>query len=125
LRIPDQDNKQRKVILLMWLGVDRRFRGRDCDDGARIASKIFATTENEARASPKARPDMPVALEVEVGNDHAREVYAHWEFEYVGQRDAKGTDRKYEVMLRSATASEPEGSDAGEAAARVDQGADG
>jgi hypothetical protein len=110
LRLP-HDKKQRKVILLMWFGIDLRYRGRESDGGESIASQMFGTMENEARASPKARPDMPVALEVEVGNAHARDVYGYWGFEYLGPREAVGTGRQYEVLMRSATGDEDDQTD--------------
>ncbi len=75
---------------------------------------MFATMESVARASPKARSDMPVVLEVEVGNDHAREVYLYWGFEYLGPREAPGTGRRYEVLMRSASAGDGEEGDPSE-----------
>ena len=65
---------------------------------------MFATMEPQARAHPKAKEDMPVVLEVEVGNDHARGVYVERrEFEHLGFREPPGTDRRYEVLSRAAT----------------------
>ncbi|HYB23681.1 MAG TPA: hypothetical protein VED41_07780 [Solirubrobacteraceae bacterium] len=49
---------------------------------------------------------MPVVLEVEVENDHARTVYVdRWEFESLGFREPYN-GRRYEVLWRAA--SEPD-----------------
>lgn len=102
IRLP-HDNKQRRVIELHYLGVATEYREEKCSTGESIASQMFATMEAEARAHPKAKPDMPIVLEVEVGNDHARGVYVkRWEFEHLGFRVVPGTDREYEVLSRAA-----------------------
>jgi ribosomal protein S18 acetylase RimI-like enzyme len=102
LRLP-HDNKQRKVIELHYIGIVPDYRGEKCTGGESVASQMFATAEAAARADTKARPDMPVVLEVEVENTHAREVYVEgWGFEHLGFRKPTG-DRRYEVLARAAT----------------------
>jgi len=102
LRLP-HDNKQRKVIELHYLGIVPEYRGEKCTGGESVASQMFATAEATARADSKARPDMPVILEVEVENTHAREVYVEgWGFESLGFREPSG-GRRYEVLARAAT----------------------
>jgi ribosomal protein S18 acetylase RimI-like enzyme len=88
------------VIELHYFGVAAGYQGQGC------ASDMFGEMERQARAHPKARPDMPIVLEVEVGNTHAREIYDRWDFVYLGPRTAEGTDRHYEVLARSASEDE-------------------
>ncbi len=66
---------------------------------------MFVTMEAQARAHPRARPDMPIVLEVDDGNVQARGVYAHWEFEHLDYREPVPGHR-YEVMWRAATMAE-------------------
>jgi ribosomal protein S18 acetylase RimI-like enzyme len=102
LRLP-HDNRQRKVIEMHYIGVVPPYRGEKSTGGESIASQMFATAETAARADSKARPDMPVVLEVEVENAHAREVYVEgWGFESLGFREP-ANGRRYEVLARAAT----------------------
>ena len=102
LRLP-HDNKQRKVIEMHYIGVVVAYRGEKSTGGESIASQMFATAEAAARADSKARPDMPVVLEVEAENAHAREVYVErWGFEPLGFREP-ASGRRYEVLARAAS----------------------
>ena len=106
LRLP-HDNKQRRVIELHYFGVVPDYQGKKCTSGESVASQMFATAEAAARAHRKARPDMPVVLEVEVENNHAREVYVErWGFGHLGFREVGDTGRRYELLARAATADE-------------------
>jgi hypothetical protein len=60
---------------------------------------MFATAEADARKHPKAVPNMPFRIDVDDGNSHARDVYAHWGFETCGWETSK-TGRRYELMWR-------------------------
>jgi hypothetical protein len=102
IRLPP-DHKQHRVIELHYLGIVSKYQGEKCATGESVASQIFATMEQQARGHKRAKHDMPIVLEVEVGNDHARDVYLYWEFEVIGPREAAGTGRRYEVLSRAAT----------------------
>jgi ribosomal protein S18 acetylase RimI-like enzyme len=108
IRLPPS-NKQHQVIELHYIGVIPAYQGKETTGGESVASQIFATAEAAARADPKAKkkPHIQTVLEVEVGNEHARDVYTkRWDFEFLGYRTAPGTDRRYEVMSRAAPADE-------------------
>jgi ribosomal protein S18 acetylase RimI-like enzyme len=112
LRLP-HDDKQRRVIELHYLGIVPAYRGQKCAAGESIASQMFATAEAAARSHSKARPDMPVVLEVEVENDHARAVYVdRWEFESLGFREPYN-GRRYEVLWRAASESDDQAAESG------------
>jgi hypothetical protein len=108
IRLP-HDNKQHRVIEFHYIGVASGYQGEKCvkedqdDPEESVATRMFATAEAAARAHPKARADMPIVLEVEVGNDHAREVYVErWHFELLGRREP-ASGRQYEVLARAPT----------------------
>jgi ribosomal protein S18 acetylase RimI-like enzyme len=67
---------------------------------------MFATGEAIARAHPDSTPEMPLVLEVEPGNEHARGVYEHWGFKVLEYEEVLVRGR-YLRMLREATEPEP------------------
>jgi hypothetical protein len=110
VRLPPS-HKQHRVIEMHYIGLVPAYQSLKTTSGESIASQMFATAEAEARKHPKVlkRPDMRTVLEVEVGNDKARDVYLkRWEFELLGTRTAEGTERTYEVLSRAAPEEEAE-----------------
>jgi ribosomal protein S18 acetylase RimI-like enzyme len=110
VRLPPS-HKQHRVIELHYIGLVPAYQGMKTTTGESIASQMFATAEAAARCHPQAmkRPDMRTVLEVEVGNDKARDIYIkRWQFELLGPRTAEGTGRTYEVLSRAAPSDDDE-----------------
>jgi hypothetical protein len=88
------------------ISIAPEYRGQKTVQGPSIASTMFATTEAIMHEHEKASEDMPLRIDVDVDNSHAREVYVEcWRFKHWKWRPEPQAEAKYEVLLRAATAS--------------------
>ncbi len=101
------------VGLFHLIFVAPAYRGEKTIQGPSIVSTMFATAEKVMQERGKAvmqehgKPldDMPLRIDVNVGNDHARNIYTkRWGFKHWKWRPKPPAEPKYEVLLREATA---------------------
>jgi hypothetical protein len=95
--IHDSEPK-RKAIQIHFMGLANAYHGARCTLGCSVATGMF---ERALDAGETAGGSLPVLIDVEQENTHARGVYDHWLFESRKRKPRKsGTGRTYLDLWR-------------------------
>ena len=95
------------VGLIQLLGVALAYRGQKTTEGPSVARAIVARAEQAMREHEKGNDEMPLRIDVNVGNDRARSIYVDsWGFAHWKWRPEPPAQAEYEVLIRKPSASE-------------------
>jgi hypothetical protein len=91
------------VVALM--AVAPAYQGEKTVEGPSVATTIVARAEQLMREHEKGSDQMPLRIDVNVGNDHAREIYINrWGFTHWKWRPDPPAEPAYEVLIRRPSA---------------------
>jgi Acetyltransferase (GNAT) family len=90
-----------RVIDIAWLGLTSRFKGEVDHDGHKLATRLYAALDDDARQAPEATEDMATHLVCDERNLRARAFFEReLDFEEIERKYIPALDVTYINMVR-------------------------